>query len=126
MFAVRFRHYRPEHRSGVASGLPGLMRTGAPQETKHAYSRSSSSTWTLHMKSSFRKMQYSNPSPTGRGLGEGLKICRHLDPHPTPLNLDFTYKTSSIADLISSFTCQRTGVSLTVLTGLYQNIHECR
>ena len=24
-----------------------------------------------------------NPSPSGRGLGEGLRICRNLDPHPT-------------------------------------------
>ena len=37
----------------------------------------------LHIKSKVRPTESINPSPSGRGLGGGLRICRNLDPHPT-------------------------------------------
>jgi hypothetical protein len=38
-----------------------------------------------------------NPSPSGRGLGEGLRICRNLDPHPARSRADLSQRERGFA-----------------------------
>jgi hypothetical protein len=41
----------------------------------------------LPKKSKVRAAEPIDPSPTGRGLGEGCRVCHDLGPHPTRLFL---------------------------------------